>query len=91
MKILSGLTNGIIIIIIALLHTQFCMSAEAFGKQFHQFSLNWFFKISNGLDELPVEVGKTNLESFSAFWFFYFGILLIPIDLLLHSIERGKK
>lgn len=32
-----------------------------------------------------------NYENFAAFWFFYFGILLIPIGILLNYVERENK
>ena len=40
---------------------------------------------------MPATIGNTNFESFAAFWFFYFGILLIPLGLLLHFVEKDKK
>ncbi len=91
MKILKKITNGILLIIIGILHTQFVISNDGCGKQFAKFSDSYFFKISKGLDELPVVAGKTNVETFAVFWFFYFGILLIPLGLLVHSIEKEKR
>ncbi|NJK97746.1 MAG: hypothetical protein HC905_25080 [Bacteroidales bacterium] len=55
------------------------------------FSNSYFFKISGGLSELPAAVGKTNFEVFATFWFFYFGILIIPLGLLVHSIEKANR
>jgi hypothetical protein len=91
MKFLKKITNGIMLIAIGLLHTQFVVSSDGFGNQFLKFSGSNFFKISGGLDELPAIVGKTNFEAFAAFWFFYCGILLIPLGFLVHSIEKDKR
>ncbi len=91
MKILKYITNGVIILIIALMHTQYALSSGGFGRQFLEFSKSFFYKISGGTKELPAVAGKTNFETFAAFWFFYFGILLIPIGLLVHSVERKKQ
>jgi len=91
MKILNKITNGILLIVIGILHSKLAFSTDGFGNQFLKFSKTYFFKISTGLDELPAEVGKTNFETFAAFWFLYFGILLIPLGLLIHSIEKDKR
>jgi len=85
------ITNGILLIIIGILHTQFALSSDAFGTQFAKFSHSHFYKISTGLDELPAKVGYTNFETFAAFWFFYFGIFIIPLGLLVHSIEKNNQ
>jgi len=90
MKILNKITNGVLLIIIGLLHTRFALSGEVFGKQFREFSRSYFYRISRGTEELPIVAGQTNFESFAAFWFFYFGIFIIPLGLLVHSIERNK-
>ena len=91
MKLIKQITNGIILIAIGLLHTYCALSSSGFGKQFQEFSKSYFFKISSGLDEFPAMAGKTNFETFAAFWFFYFGILIIPLGVLVHSIEKDKK
>jgi hypothetical protein len=91
MKIISKLTNGILLIIIGIMHTQFALSADGFGKQFRGFSKKFFYKISLGADEFPGMADKKVFETHAAFWFFYFGILIIPIGLLVHSIEKSKK
>lgn len=88
---LNRITNGILLIIIGLLHTQLVVSADGCGTQFSNFAKTNFFRICRGLNELPAAAGKTNFEAFAAFWFFYFGILLIPLGLLVHSIERKYK
>ncbi|NJO91462.1 MAG: hypothetical protein HC831_22745, partial [Chloroflexia bacterium] len=91
MKILRNITNGVLLIVIGLLHTKLVVSADGCGKQFMSFSNSYFFKISGGLSELPAAVGKTNFEVFATFWFFYFGILIIPLGLLVHSIEKANR
>jgi hypothetical protein len=91
MKLIKQITNGIILVAIGLLHTYCALSSSGFGKQFQEFSKSCFFKISSGAKEFPAVVGKTNFETFAAFWFFYFGILIIPLGLLVHSIEKDKK
>lgn len=90
-KILNKITNGILLIIIGLLHTKLVVSADGCGAQFSNFAKTNFFRICGGLNELPASAGKTNFEAFAAFWFFYFGILLIPLGLLVHAIERKSK
>ena len=91
MKIVNRITNGIILIIIGILHTKLVVSPAGCGKQFLRFSESFFFKISSGMDELPAESGRTDFEAVAAFWFFYWGILIIPIGLLVHSIEKEKR
>jgi len=90
-KLIQNTTNGVILIIIGIMHTQFALSKEVFGQKFLEFSKSYFFKISKGTDELPIVLGQTNLDAFAAFWFFYFGILLFPLGMLLHSIEKDGK
>ena len=85
---LNKITNGILLIVIGILHTQLVVSADGYGKQFANFAGINFYRISGGLNELPATVGKTNFETFAAFWFFYFGILIFPIGLLVHAIEK---
>jgi len=91
MKIIKKITNGILLVIIGTLHTYYAVSSSGFGKQFLGFSKSYFFKISPGADEFPAVVGKTNFETLAAFWFFYFGILIIPLGLLVHSIEKDGR
>lgn len=88
MKYLKKISNGIIIIITGLMHTKYALTA--FKQQFAGFSRTYFFKISKGTEELPATEGITNFETFATFWFFYFGIFLIPLGLLVHSVERKK-
>lgn len=87
-NILTKITNGVLLIIIGLLHTKLVVTADGCGTQFSNFAKTNFFRICGGLNELPAAAGKTNFEAFAAFWFFYFGILIIPLGLLVHSIER---
>jgi hypothetical protein len=91
MKFLKKITNGILLILIGLLHTYCAISSDGFGLQFREFSKTYFFKVSQGASELPALAGKTDFETFATFWFFYFGILIIPLGLLVHSIEKDKK
>lgn len=88
MKILKKMTNGIVVILIALLHTQCALSPDMFGKKFLEFSKTYFFKIIDVPDDFKQGI---DFVDFSAFWFFYFGILLIPIGLIIHHIEREKR
>jgi hypothetical protein len=91
MKFLKKITNGVLLIIIGLFHTKLALSTDGFGSKFMEFSQSGFYKIHRGLEELPFVHGKmsvSSLEAFSAFWFFYFGILIIPLGLLVHSIEK---
>lgn len=90
MKIPKKITNGIFLILIGLLHTSLAVSPKGGGKQFLNAAKSHFFNISGGRDELPLEVGKTDLETLAFFWFFYFGLLLIPLGLLVYSIEKNK-
>jgi hypothetical protein len=91
MKLAKKITNGMIIIFIGLLHTQCAVTSSGFGKQFLEFSKSYFFMISPGASEFPAEANKTDFETHAAFWFFYFGLLLIPLGILAHSIEKGGK
>lgn len=91
MNVLRKTTNGIILIFFGIMHTHLAISDGGFGRQFQTFSKSFFYKISKGMDELPATAGNTNFESAAAFWFFYFGLLIIPLGLLVHSIERQKK
>ncbi|MDD4032297.1 MAG: DUF6463 family protein [Bacteroidales bacterium] len=91
MKILKNVTNGIILVIIGLMHTQFALSSDGFGRQFSEFSKSNFFYLFHDLQENRLMAGKELFESFAAFWFFYFGVLIIPFGLLLHVIERKYK
>lgn len=87
-KITNKFTNGILLILIGLLHTK--LVVEVFFNQFSGFSEFYFFKIHNGFDDFPI-VARYNYETFAIFWFFYFGIFLIPLGLLVHSIERKSQ
>ncbi|MDR2919930.1 MAG: DUF6463 family protein [Tannerella sp.] len=91
MKIIKKITNGILLILIGLLHTSLAISPEGGGKQFLNAANSYFFNISSGGDELPLEAGQTGLDVLAFFWFFYFGLLLIPLGLLVHSIEKNKR
>jgi len=90
MKILKKITNGVLLIIIGILHSLTVVLPLENGKQFMKASQSYFFKIGNGMEELPIDSGKMDLEMMTFFWFFYFGLLLIPLGLLVHSIESKK-
>ena len=81
------LTNGKILVFFGLMHSLLGVSPFAFGSQFQGFAKRYFFKISEGLLEFPLLNGEMNMETFAAFWFFYFGILLIPLGILVHYVE----
>ncbi len=85
------ITNGKILIFFGIIHSLLGISPFAFGKQFLGFANNFFFKISEGLLEFPLLNGQMNYENFAAFWFFYFGLLLIPIGILVNYVEMGNK
>jgi|WetSurMetagenome_2_1015567.scaffolds.fasta_scaffold178712_1 hypothetical protein len=88
MKLLKKVTNGILLIVIGIMHIQFALSADCFGNQFKEFARTYFFKVHRGLEDMPFVTGHSNMEAFAAFWFFYFGVLIIPLGLLVHSYER---
>ncbi|MCB9496498.1 MAG: hypothetical protein H6686_06380 [Fibrobacteria bacterium] len=90
-RLTSKVTNGVLLIVIGGMHNQFALSSDGFQNQFAEFAKTNFFKISNGLDDLPLVEGVSRSDLFAAFWFFYFGLLLIPIGLLVHSIEIQKR
>lgn len=85
------LTNGKILIITGIMHTFFGLTPFAFGKQFSSFFNSFFFNISEGLMEFPLLNGTMNYENFAAFWFVYFGLLIIPIGFLVRFIEKENK
>jgi hypothetical protein len=91
MKMVKKITSGILLMIIGVMHTQFALSAEAFGRQFKEFAGTGFFKICNGANEAPFVPGHKIYETMAAFWFFYFGIFLIILGLLVHSLERNRR
>lgn len=85
------LRNGQILLVIACLHIVFALTPLTFGKQFLGFTESYFFKISEGLLDLPIFNGQPNYENFAAFWFFYFGLLLLPLGILVDYIEKEQK
>ncbi len=82
------ITNGKILIFFGIIHPLLGISPFAFGKQFSGFADKFFFKISEGLFEFPLLNGQMNYENFAAFWFFYYGLLLIPLGFLVGYVER---
>lgn len=85
------ITNGKVLIFFGIIHPLLGISPFAFGKQFYGFANNLFFNISDGLLEFPLLNGRMNYENFAAFWFFYFGLLLIPLGILVNYVENEKK
>lgn len=91
MKVIKKITNGIVLVIIGIMHTQFALSADGFGNQFQEFSKSYFFYLFRDMENFRAVADRTVFESFAAFWFFYFGLLMIPLGLLVHSIEKRYK
>ena len=84
------ITNGIIIQATGAAHFLLGISPFAFGKQVSAFASSGFFKISEGLLEFPLLNGQMNYENFAAFWFIYFGLLLIPLGIAVSYLEKAK-
>jgi len=84
------LSNGNILITTGVAHVILAVSPLAFGKQFSAFMELYFYKISEGLFEFPLLNGTMDHENFAAFWFFYFGLLIIPLGFLVQFIESNK-
>ena len=82
------ITNGKIILFTGFMHSLFGVLPIAYGEQFKVFSKSFFFKISDGLAEFPLFNGQMNHETFSAFWFFYFGLAIIPLGILVRYLEK---
>ncbi|MFP2996836.1 DUF6463 family protein [Spongiivirga sp. MCCC 1A20706] len=82
------ITNGTVLIFFGIIHTLLGISPFAFGKQFIGFVDTFFFKISEGLFEFPLLNGQMNYENFAAFWFFYYGLLLIPLGIIVSYVEK---
>ncbi len=85
------LINGKILIYTGISHFLLGVSPFAFGKQYLEFSKTYFFKVSEGLFEFPLLNGVMNYENFASFWFVYFGLLIIPIGILVDYIEKTNK
>lgn len=82
--------HGLIFILIGTAHTLLGLSPWGFGKQFSEFSSTLFFRINSGILEFPLFNWQMDYESFAAFWFFYFGLLLFPIGLLVRFMEKQE-
>ncbi len=82
------MNNGKILIFTGIAHTLLCLSPYAFGSQFEGFARRYFFNVSEGLLEFPLLNGQMNFENFAAFWFFYFGLLLIPLGIIVNYLEK---
>lgn len=81
-------SNGKTLIFLGIAHFLLGVSPLAFGKQFKVFFGKLFFRISDGLLEFPLFNGQINYEYFAAFWFTYFGLLLIPFGMAIDQIEK---
>ena len=88
---MKKITQGNILIFFGIIHPLLGISPFAFGKQFAGFANKFFFKISEGLSEFPLLNGQMNYENFAAFWFFYYGLLLIPLGILVNHVEKMNK
>jgi len=78
MRLIKKITNGILLIFLGIMHSQFAFSANGFQKQMLDFSKTYFYKISGGMAELPAAVGHTNFESFSYLIMVLLGCYMIP-------------
>ena len=78
-------SHGNILIFIGAIHSLFGLTPLAFGKTFYKFGQSAFFKINDGLTDFPLLGGQIQSEDFAAFWFVYFGLMLIPVGLLLRQ------
>lgn len=76
-------------IFFGIIHPLLGISPFALGKQFAGFANKFFFEISEGLFEFPILNGQMNYENFAAFWFFYYGLLLIPLGILIKFVEKA--
>jgi hypothetical protein len=74
-------TNGIVILIIALIHS--ALTPFFYSEQFNFFSNQFFFIINGGFAE-----SQLNYETFAAFWCLFFGLIMLPLGVLLHEIEK---
>lgn len=82
------ITNGRIFIFFGICHSLLGVSPFAFGEQFTDFANNYFFNISEGLFEFPLMNGQMDFANFAAFWFCYFGLLLVSVGILVSYIEK---
>ena len=85
---MKKIVNGKVLVSFGVIHPLLGISPFAFGKQFSEFTNKFFFKISEGLFEFPLLNGQMNYENFAAFWFFYFGLLLISLGILVDYVEK---
>ncbi len=90
-KLLNKVTSGILLIVIGILHTFVNFSADGFIEQFKAFSKTFFFKVYNGVNDFQPQTGLGFYETYAAFCFFFFGLLLITMGILIHSIEKEGK
>ncbi len=84
------ISNGRVLIFLGVVHSLLGTSPYVFGKQFTGFAHKFYFRISEGLYELPILNSQMNYENFFAFWFCYFGLLLIPLGFLVEEIKQNS-
>lgn len=80
--------QGQVFISLGVLHTCLALSPWAFGDQFARFAKQGGFNVSDGLLEFPIMDGDMNYENFASFWFFYFGLFLVLLGILVNHIEK---
>jgi len=82
------ITNGKVITGIGIIHI--LLTPLGYLKQFSGFIHKGFFALSGGPLDSPATMGGLYYENFAAFWCLYFGILMLPLGILLDGIEsRG--
>lgn len=77
--------HGNILIFIGVMHSLFGLTPWAFGSSISKFANSFFFNINSGLSDFPLLGGEIQSADFAAFWFLYFGLLLIPLGILLQQ------
>lgn len=85
------ISNGNILIFIGFAHSILGISPLAFGQQFARFGDQFFINVSGGILEFPFLNGNMNYETMTAFWFFYFGLLLVLLGVLVKYIESIER
>ncbi|MEO0732723.1 MAG: DUF6463 family protein [Bacteroidota bacterium] len=84
------MNNGTILMALGAAHTVVGVSPWAFGEQYLEFAGRWFFRVSEGVLEFPLFNGTMRYANFAAFWFSYYGLLLLATGLLLREFEQAQ-
>jgi len=63
MKVIKKITNGIVLVIIGIMHTQFALSADGFGNQFQEFSKSYFFYLFRDMENFRAVADPAVFES----------------------------